>query len=216
LKKADYHDVRIPYSNAREILWKTLCERYFAKFVNPQDHVLEMGAGYAHFINNIRCSQRTAIDSWPELPRFTAPGVTARVANVIDLEFVQDASVDLAFASNLFEHLTKAAFSTVLRQLKRKIRTGGQLMLLQPNYRRAYREYFDDFTHITVYSDVSLCDFLVCNGFKIIECKPGFLPLSIKSSLPVSDLLVRLYLWSPWKPMAKQMLVRAVPDENLK
>jgi hypothetical protein len=35
------------------------------------------------------------------------------------------------------------------------------------------------------------------------------LPLTIKSRLPVSALLIRMYLMSPWKVMGKQMLLRA-------
>ena len=81
--------------------------------------------------------------------------------------------------------------------------------ILQPNYRRAYKEYFDDYTHVTVYSDVSLCDFLEAHGWRVIECVPGFLPFSLKSGLPVQPWLIRLYLRLPWKPLAKQMFVRA-------
>ena len=84
--------------------------------------------------------------------------------------------------------------------------------LLQPNYRFAYREYFDDYTHVAVYSDRSLCDFLAANGFRVLECRPRFLPLTIKSRLPVSAMLIRLYLLSPWKILGKQMLVRCAPS----
>jgi hypothetical protein len=131
------------------------------------------------------------------------------VGQVTELEFLPDASVDFVFASNLFEHLTQAQFAEVLAQLKRKARRGATLNIVQPNYRRAYKEYFDDYTHLTVYSDVSLCDFLEAHGWSVIECMPGFLPFSLKSRLPVLPWLIRLYLRLPWKPLAKQMFVRA-------
>ena len=60
--------------------------------------------------------------------------------------------------------------------------------MLQPNYRYAYREYFDDYTHVAVYSHISLADFLVANGWEVIEVQPRFLPLTVKSRLPVSQL----------------------------
>ena len=104
-------------------------------------------------------------------------GVVGRIGSVTDLEFLPDHSVDFTFASNLFEHLLQNDFATVLEQLKRKLKSTGTLNILQPNYRRAYREYFDDYTHVAVYSDISLCDFLKANGYEIIECRPGFLPL---------------------------------------
>ena len=107
------------------------------------------------------------------MPNYAAPGVAARVGSVTDLGFLPDAAVDLAFASNLFEHLTKDDFATTLAQLRRKLKQDGTLLILQPNYRRAYKEYFDDYTHISVYSHVSLCDFLAANGFRILECSAG-------------------------------------------
>ena len=204
-----YHGTRFARDPNREILWATLCASYFQRLVDPDFHVLELGAGYANFINNIRCRARTAIDLWPALPEHVRSGVTARVGSVTDLEFLPDASVDFVFASNLFEHLTQPQFADVLAQLGKKVRSGATLNILQPNYRRAYKEYFDDYTHLTVYSDVSLCDFLEAHGWRVIECVPGFLPFSLKSALPVRPSLIRLYLRLPWKPLAKQMFVRA-------
>jgi SAM-dependent methyltransferase len=207
----DYHTTRLAYDAKREVLWKALCDYYFSKLIGPDYHVLELGAGYAHFINNVRCATRTAVDLWPLMPSYAAAGVVARVGSVTDLSFLRDASVDLAFASNLFEHLTKDDFARTLVQLRQKLKPDGILIVLQPNYRRAYREYFDDYTHISVFSDVSLCDFLEANGFRIVEFSAGFLPLSVKSRIPVSRFLIRLYLASPWKPAAKQMLIKARP-----
>ena len=39
------------------------------------------------------------------------------------------------------------------------------------------------------------------HGYDVIECRPRFLPLTLKSRLPVSASLIRLYLSSPWKPL---------------
>jgi SAM-dependent methyltransferase len=209
MSDAGYHTTRLAYDKKREVLWAVLCEHYFSKFIRPDFHVLELGAGYANFINNVRCARRTAVDLWAKMPDYAAPGVDARVGSVADLGFLPDASVDLAFASNLFEHLIQDDFAKTLAQLRRKLKPDGTLIIVQPNYKRAYKEYFDDYTHVSVYSDVSLCDFLAANGFEILECRAGFLPFSVKSGLPVSPALIRLYLASPWKPLAKQMLIRA-------
>ena len=211
MTERSYHEIRFNYDNRRELLWRTLCDAYFNKLIRPEFHVLELGAGYAHFINNVRCAKRTAIDQWEKLPSFVRPGVEAKVGSVTDLTGIPDGGVDFAFASNLFEHLTQKEFAIVLSELKRKLRPGGTLTILQPNYRLAYREYFDDYTHVTVYSDISLCDFLRANGYRVISSTPGFLPLSLKSRFPVAAWLIRFYLLLPWKPFAGQMLVRAEP-----
>jgi len=166
LNDAGYHRTRFRPDDNRETLWATLCTSHFQRLIAPDFHVLELGAGYANFINNIRCRTRTAVDLWPELPEHVNSDVTAHVGCVTDLAFLPDASVDFVFASNLFEHLTQAQFADVLAQLGRKVRSGATLNILQPNYQRAYKEYFDDYTHISVYSHVSLCDFLEAHGWK--------------------------------------------------
>jgi SAM-dependent methyltransferase len=206
---SQYHETRFAYDARRETLWKTLCDAYFSKLIRPDFHVLELGAGYADFINNVRCAKRSAIDQWDRLPELTAPGVETHVGSVVSLDAFPDASVDFVFASNLFEHLTQQEFAAVLAALRRKLKPHGTLNILQPNYRRAYREYFDDYTHVAVYSDISLCDFLQANGYRILASHPGFLPFSLKSRFPVAPWLIRLYLRLPWKPMAKQMFIRA-------
>jgi SAM-dependent methyltransferase len=204
------HEERLSCDARREVLWKTLCEACFQRLVPSEACVLELGAGYGYFINHIRCNRRIAVDKWPGFVRYVNSDVIAHVGEVTDLSFIADSSVDFAFASNLVEHLTQGEFAVVLEQLQKKLKPGGTLNLLQPNYRFAYKEYFDDYTHVAVYSDRSLVDYLESHGLRVIDCRPRFLPLTVKSRLPVWPFLIRLYLRLPYKPMAKQMLVRAV------
>lgn len=209
MPSSEYFQTRFVRDPRREILWRTLCKHYFSKLIRSEDHVLELGAGYGYFINNVCCRRKSAVDLWEGLADSVAPGVTAKIGPATDLSFLEDHSVDFAFASNLFEHIPIPDLVKVLRELRRVLKSSGTLNLVQPNYRKCWREYFDDYTHVTVFSDISLRDFLEANGFIVIECRPGFLPLTIKSRIPVSPLGIRLYLRSPWKPMGKQMLVRA-------
>jgi SAM-dependent methyltransferase len=204
-----YHETRFEFDARRELLWATLCESYFQKYVQPDACVLELGAGYGHFINNICCRRKIALDSWAGMASFLKPGIEGIVSGATDLSAVEDASVDFAFASNLFEHLTHVQLAVTLEQLRNKLKKTGTLNILQPNYRFAYRQYFDDYTHVAIYSDRSLSDFLEAHSFRVLECHPRFLPLTIKSRLPVSPLLIRAYLALPFKPMGGQMLIRA-------
>jgi hypothetical protein len=205
-----YHGTRLAYDDRRHVVWKTLCEHCFQRLVNPEDCVLELGASYGDFVNHIRCRRRIAVDRWPGMLEHLQPGVEGHVGTVTDLSAIEDESVDFVFASNLVEHLPQSEFAQTLKGLRAKMKRGASLNIMQPNYRFAYREYFDDYTHISVYSDRSLADFLEVNGFRVTEVHPRFLPLTIKSRLPVSPALIRLYLASPFKPFGKQMLIRAV------
>jgi hypothetical protein len=206
-----YHDVRIPQDLRRDVLWGSLWRYFFSKIVTPDDCVLDLGAGYASFINTVKAVRRIAIDAWPDFPRHAAVGVETIVAPVTELGTLEDGSIDFAFASNLFEHLTQADFADVLDGLRLKLSDRGSLTILQPNYRHAFAEYFDDYTHISVYSHISLADFLRANGYEVFDIRPRFLPLTIKSRMPVAPWLIGAYLASPVKPLGKQMLLRARP-----
>jgi len=207
----EYFNTRFEYDPRRDVLWSTLCEHYFSRLISKNDCVLELGAGYGHFINHIAAGSKIAVDSWDGFVNCLQPGVESHVGDVSDLSFLKPASVHFAFASNLFEHISQEVFASVLCQLRKALVKGGTLTILQPNYYYAYREYFDDYTHRTIYSHISISDFLGANGYEVIDCQPRFLPLALKSRLPVSPLLIRLYLMVPWKPMGKQMLIRARP-----
>jgi len=208
---AGYHQTRFAYDARRETLWRSLCDFYFKRWIGKDDCVFELGAGYGHFINNVKAHRRIALDLWPEMPQYVQPGVESHVGSVTDLSFLQAGTVDFAFASNLFEHITQDELAGVLGQLETKLSRRGLLCLLQPNYRYAYREYFDDYTHVTVYSHLSMCDFLRTCDYEVVSCIPRFMPLTVKSKLRISPALIWLYLRSPVKPLGKQMLIVARP-----
>ena len=209
-----YFQTRFSEDPRREILWRTLVQYYFQPKIPSDSCVLELGAGYGNFINNVRARCRIAQDQWPDFAQHLVPEVESHTGAVTDLSFLADNSVDFVFASNLFEHISQKDFALVLAQLRRKLKAQGTLTLVQPNYRYAFREYFDDYTHITPYSHLSICDFLHANSYDVIHCVPRFLPLTLKSRLKVSPLLIRLYLLSPVKPLGKQMLVQARPNQE--
>ncbi len=207
----DYHGSRLPDDPRRAVLWQSLWRYYFRSRIRPTDCVLDLGSGYGNFINVVTAARRIAVDAWPGFPAYLEPHIEYAVGPVTDLAFIADGVVDFAFASNLFEHLTKAEFSSVLVSLRHKLSADGTLTIVQPNYRYAYREYFDDFDHKSVFSHVSLCDFLAANGYEVIDMLPRFMPLSIKGRLPVAPWLIGAWLASPVRPFGKQMLVQARP-----
>jgi SAM-dependent methyltransferase len=206
-----YHETRLPHDPKREIVWGALWRFRFSAMVSPEDCVLDLGSGYGSFINAVVARRRIAIDAWAGFPAYLAPGVEAKVGSVSDLDFLDDGSVDFAFASNLFEHLTRDDLQAVLDGLRRKLSPRGTLTLLQPNYRYAYREYFDDFDHKSIWSHVSMADYLASQGWDVLQVEPRFMPLTVKGRLPVNERLVQMWLASPWKPIGKQMLIRAKP-----
>lgn len=205
-----YHSTRFTPDPRRRVLWQTLVAGVFQKQIPPDAVVLELGAGYGDFINAVKARRRLAVDVWPGMLPHLAPGVEGLVTRITQLDGVADGSVDYVFSSNCFEHVSQAELVDCLAQLRRKMKAGAMLTIVQPNFKYCAREYFDDYTHVSIYTDQGLADLLAANGFKVVRRVPRFMPFTIKARLPVHPWLIRLYLMSPFKPLAKQMLISAI------
>jgi SAM-dependent methyltransferase len=205
-----YFESRFKFDIDRVKVWKAISE-YLQRFINSDKYsVLDIGCGYGDFINLIKAKNKFAIDLNPSSIDFIdTKTVTFNSQSVLEEFKLDNNTLDIVFASNLFEHFDDTELILLIRNIKQKLKSGGKLILIQPNIRYAYKEYWDDYTHKKAFSDVSLADFLVSEGFKITVVKKKFIPFSLKSKLPKSYWLTKCYLFSPIKPFAKQMLVIA-------
>jgi len=193
-----------PWLDGRAGIWREIA-RYVLKDAPGARTVVELGAGYCDFINNVPAPTRFAFDLNPDMARFADAGVKLRVGDCRGLPGIADGSVDLVFASNFLEHFTVDEAAALLRDARRVLRPGGRIALIQPNHRRCQKHYWDDPTHKTAFDHRNLPGLLTQNGFRVLRVDPGLLPFSMKSRLPKIPLLVRWYLRSPIRPLAAQM-----------
>ncbi len=205
-----YHDVHLTPNPMRRVVWQAIAA-HLSSWIPPHASVLEIGAGYCDWINNVRAARRVAADSWPALPSHVATGVEPLVMDLArDMGTLPDGSFDAVLASNVLEHFTADDVAAVVSGVARVLRRGGRLVVIQPNFRFAARSYFDDYTHRSIFTDVSLPALLRAHGFTIDRVQPRFLPYSMRGTrLPIAGWLVAAYLRSPIKPLAGQMLVVA-------
>lgn len=203
-----YFRTRLAANPNRSAVWRHLCS-YLRRWIPPDSEVLELGAGWCDFANHVAARRVVAMDLDPTVRSAAAEQVTAVVGDCTDLTRFDDASFDVVFASNLLEHLERPAASRLLAEAHRVLRPGGRLLLLQPNFRLNPGRYFDDYTHVAIYTDTSLRDYLSSEGWTVVEVKARFLPLTLKSRGAGLTFLVPWYLRSPVKPLAGQMLVVA-------
>jgi hypothetical protein len=205
---SQYFETRYAPHPDRNRVWKAICE-YLQPFIPPPSTVLEVGPGYCDFINQIQAGAKYAADVNPDVALLCAPDVRFLHAAPIEAIDLPPNSVDVVMASNLLEHLSPQQCSNLFDRLDEVLKATGRLIVIQPNYFYSYRRYWDDFTHVRAFSHVSLSDFLVSRGYRLLRVEKKFLPFSFKSFLPKSYWITRLYLASAWRPMAAQMLVVA-------
>jgi SAM-dependent methyltransferase len=118
---------------------------------------------------------------------------------------------DHVFVSNFFEHLEdRHQLLAVLDFIARALKPGGTLLVIQPNFKYAYREYYDFVDHVLPVTDGSLSEALLATGFTIERMTPRFLPFTTKGR-PASPALLRIYLALPilWRFFGGQLFAVA-------
>lgn len=196
-------------------LWQILCADFLQKYVPEDSFVLDIAAGYCEFINNIKAQKKYAIDLNPDTSNYANRDVEVHICTANHLTFLKDGSVDIVFLSNFLEHLpSKEAVMQTLTEIYRVCKPQAAVLILQPNFRYAFKEYWDFFDHRIPLSDKSLAEALTLVGFKIEKILPRFIPFTTKNKLPKTPWLARLYLKLPiiWNIWGKQAFVIARKD----
>jgi len=207
---AVYHQVRFAFDPERAKVWRALC-RYLQRWVRPEDSLLDLGAGYGEFTRFIQAREKWALDLNPALVPHWDSEVRPIIQPALDPLPLEAQSQGTIFASNFFEHFSVEEGGQVLAEVRRVLKPGGRLIVVQPNFRLEPRRYFDDYTHKTAYTDTGFAGMLEANGFRVIHAEPRFTPYSMKSRWPKAEWMVSLYLALPFRPLAGQFLVVAEP-----
>ncbi|MEG4813583.1 methyltransferase domain-containing protein [Microcoleus sp. K5-D4] len=198
---------------AKVALWKVLIDEFLQEYVPPESTVLDIGGGYCEFINQIRAKKKYLIDLNPDSKLLAHPDV--KVLNIDVLTFDDKSALseqfDRIFISNFFEHLrNKEELIQIISFCFEGLKPGGSLLVVQPNFKYSFKEYYDFIDHQLPITHLSLQELLQTVGFKIDLIIPRFLPFSTKGR-PASPWLLKVYLKLPflWRFLGGQMFVKA-------
>lgn len=201
----------------RNRVWKILCDDYFSQFVFSEARVLDLGAGWGEFINNIKAAEKYAIDLNPDTGVRLSPEVRFLHQDCSHEWQIQPQSLDIVFTSNFLEHLPdKNSVDRALSEAYRCLKDGGLIICLGPNIKYVPGIYWDFWDHFIPITELSLAEALELAGFSIQLNVPRFLPYSMSSGSTPPLFLVRLYLKLPifWPFFGKQFLVVGRKKEN--
>ncbi len=201
-------------SNAgyRNRVWKVLTRDFFQRYVPEGGVVLDVGCGWGEFINNIAAASRYGMDLNPEGVRRLVPGVTFLQQDCSAAWPIADASLDVVFSSNFFEHLpSKSALRDTIEQAKRCLKPKGLLICVGPNVKCVPGAYWDFWDHYLPLTELSMAELIELVGLRVLERRARFLPYSMSQGFTPPVWLVAAYLRLPWLwPLfGKQFLVIA-------
>ncbi|MEG4500028.1 methyltransferase [Microcoleus sp. F10-C6] len=203
---------------AKVALWKVLIDEFLQIYVPPESAVLDIGGGYCEFINQVVAAKKYLIDLNPDSKLFANPDVKVLNFDVLSLgdNLAFTEHFDRIFISNFFEHLSsKEELIQIISFCFDALNPGGSLLLIQPNFKYSFKEYYDFIDHQLPITHLSLQELLQTVGFEIDLIIPRFLPFSTKGR-PASPLLLKVYLKLPllWRFLGGQMFVKASKPNN--
>ena len=203
---------------AKIALWKVLIDDFLQNYVPPESAVLDIGGGYCEFINQIRARKKCLIDLNPDSKLFANADVNVLNVDVLNLDAYTsfNEQFDRIFISNFFEHLgNKEELIEIISFCFEALKPSGCLLVIQPNFKYSYKEYYDFIDHQLPITHLSLQELLQTVGFEIDLIIPRFLPFSTKGR-PASPLLLKFYLKLPflWRLLGGQMFVKASKPNN--
>ena len=198
-------------------MWKILCASVFQQYISNDDVVMDMGAGYCEFINNIKCGKKIAVDVNPDLGKFSNKNVEIIKSFAEDISSAFHGKINKIFMSNFLEHLnSKEEIIDVLNKANKLLKRDGEILILQPNIDLVKEKFWNFIDHKMPLNESSLREALEISNFKVEKFIRRFLPYTTKSSYPKADILIKLYLALPQflRPFAGQSFIAARKINN--
>ncbi|MER2492178.1 class I SAM-dependent methyltransferase [Catenovulum sediminis] len=157
-----YNENARPYTNYPQ----KLCHYLFQTFdFKPGMKLLEPGCGRGEFIRHFKNLglDVTGIDVCSEAKKL-AQELDVYICDIEKqtLPF-EDNTFDIIYSKSFIEHLHEPG--NYLAEAYRVLKPGGILLTLVPDWEANYKTYFDDFTHRTPFTSISLKDACEMFGF---------------------------------------------------
>jgi len=191
-------------------VWSPI-SRFVTSLADSPERVLDPACGLGEFINSCPASEKWAADLGLDGSNLNE-SVNFFRGSIFDVD-LPDAYFDLVFLSNVLEHMmTQEQVNECLTLARAKLRPGGTIVVMGPNFQYCPKDYFDCADHTVILTHVSVEEHLHTAGFEIKRVVPKFLPYSFRSRLPAWGWTTSACLQFPllWRLLGKQFLLVAI------
>jgi len=203
--------------SAKDEVWREICRFLQRRYIAPSASVMDIATDRGYFIRNVTSAERWASDMRDTSESMPSDVHFVRSDGLALADVAPNDYFDVVFMSNYLEHLDSA--ESVIEQLRvarRLLKSGGRVVVLQPDIKLVGAAYWDFIDHRVPLTADSLCEAAAFAGFEHQVVIRRFLPYSTKSRLPSHPLLVRAYLSFPpaWRLLGKQTLYVGMPADD--
>lgn len=140
-------------------------------------NILEIGCGsgqFLHFLKTEGYESVLGLDlDHRQVQLAQELGFNVTESSVLDFLVRSEDGYDMVVMLDLLSHLTKEEIFPILREVFRRLRTGGKLVVSVPNAESPTGPsiVFGDITHETAFTSVSVAELLYCHGFELKEIR---------------------------------------------
>ena len=186
-----YNEVDRPLTTYPEQMTRHLFERFSLK---KNDKILDVGCGRGEFLNGfISCEMKGyGVDRSMVAKRY----VKSAEIRTADLEKekipYEDNFFDVVYSKSVIEHFYYP--ENLVSEIYRVLKPGGVVITMCPDWEYNVKNYFEDFTHRTPFTLVSLRDIQIMHGLEEVMCE-RFIQLPIVWKYPFIKFFSTLVRW---------------------
>jgi SAM-dependent methyltransferase len=164
--KTIYDLKKKPLTTYPSIFIKHLISKYK---IQNNSLILDLGCGRGEFLNELinNGMEGHGID----ISDFAIEFCPKAKINVIDIEKEKipypDNTFDVVYSKSFVEHFYYP--EKIFNEIYRVLKPGGTIITLTPEWQYIYLSFFEDFTHRTPFTNLSLREIQEMSGFKDIE-----------------------------------------------
>ena len=164
--KTIYDLKKKPLTTYPSIFIKHLISKYK---IQNNSSILDLGCGRGEFLNEFinNGMEGHGID----ISDFAIEFCPKAKINVIDIEKEKipylDNTFDVVYSKSFVEHFYYP--EKIFNEIYRVLKPGGTIITLTPEWQYIYLSFFEDFTHRTPFTNLSLREIQEMSGFKDIE-----------------------------------------------
>lgn len=173
---------------------------------NKQARILDIGCGEGGFVHYLIQSGYTHVSgidlSKEQIDLGNELGIKGLVQGDLREFLAKEGRFDFIIARDVVEHFTKEEAFELVSLVFSSLNEGGKFLMQVPNGEGIFMSsiYFGDFTHETLFSQLSIRQLFLTIGFKGIKSYPtGPVPLGLKGRLRKGLWSLRVLAHRFWK-----------------
>lgn len=161
-----YNETERPFTNYPEKLSKYLFDFFKLK---QKDKILDVGCGRGEFLNGfMKCGLDPYAVDQSDISKINYPKINFKHCDLLTEKIpFEDETFDVIFSKSLVEHFYYP--EKLFQEMRRILKKNGKIITMTPDWEINYKTFYEDYTHRTPFSEVSLRDIHLINGFKDVK-----------------------------------------------